>query len=228
VPLVLELVGSKSVVDFGSGVGTWIAAFLTCGVSDVLGIDGDYVDCGQLQIPATNFRACNLAQEVDLQREFELCMSVEVAEHLPLEAAPTFVGSLTRAAPVVLFSAALPMQGGDHHINEQWPSYWAKLFAERGYVAIDAIRSRVWSDDRVQWWYAQNMLIFCRETDLSKYPRLAEAYVRTDHSRLDLVHPRHYMLKSGQGKYWIPRDSLREVVRALPGAVAAAVRRRLH
>jgi hypothetical protein len=34
---------------------------------------------------------------------------------------------------MVLFSAAIPAQGGTGHVNERWPGYSRALFAARGY-----------------------------------------------------------------------------------------------
>jgi hypothetical protein len=67
---------------------------------------------------------------------------------------------LTRLGPVVLFSAAIPGQGGLGHLNEQWPRYWVDLFRAKSYVAIDCLRHRIWDDDGVDWWYAQNLLFY--------------------------------------------------------------------
>ena len=38
-----------------------------------------------------------------------------------------------------------------------------RAFGERGYFPIDLIRGRVWQNDAVDWWYAQNTLLFCPE-----------------------------------------------------------------
>ena len=62
-------------------------------------------------------------------------------------------------APVVLFSAAIPGQGGVGHKNEQWPDYWANRFATHGYSVSGALRWRIWNDDRVENWYRQNLLL---------------------------------------------------------------------
>jgi len=35
----------------------------------------------------------------------------------------------------VLFSAAIPNQGGTGHINEQWQEYWAEKFYANGFGA---------------------------------------------------------------------------------------------
>ena len=96
------------------------------------------------------------------QSKWEMILSLEVGEHLPKECAETFVYSLTQLAPVILFSAAIPFQGGTQHVNEQWQDYWVKHFQNKGYVAIDCIRNRVWGNERVEVWYAQNILIFAK------------------------------------------------------------------
>ena len=93
-------------------------------------------------------------------------------------------------APVVAFSAAIPFQGGAGHVNEQWPSYWASIFAANGFVAIDCIRQHVWDDPRVDWFYAQNLLMFCAESALGRYPGLGGLATTT--RPLSLVHPFGY------------------------------------
>jgi hypothetical protein len=86
-----------------------------------------------------------------------------VAEHLPTARAESLVAELTTLADIILFSAAVPFQFGEQHINEQWPEYWAILFRAQGFVCYDCLRDRFWSDPAVDWWYAQNALLFVRE-----------------------------------------------------------------
>ena len=50
VPLVLDLTDATSVIDVGCGIGTWLAEFVARGVPDVLGVDGAWVNPGQLLI----------------------------------------------------------------------------------------------------------------------------------------------------------------------------------
>ena len=159
VPAVLRLIDCASVVDVGCGVGPWLRAVSDCGINDYLGINGDWVPTDRLGISAHRFRA-HLRRPLDLGRRFDLAICVEVAEHLPADAAATLVDTLTSLAPVVLFSAAVPDQGGDGHINEQWPGYWAALFRERGFAArYDCIRLPLWNDSGADWWYRQNVLL---------------------------------------------------------------------
>ncbi len=223
VHLLLDLVAPRSVVDVGCGVGTWLAAFKDAGVSDILGIDGPHVDTEHLHIPADAFLAHDLCAPLFLSRTFDLAISLEVAEHLPERHAEAFVSSLVRLAPVVLFSAAIPMQGGTHHVNEQWPTYWAQLFAQHGYVAVDAIRPAVWNDNAIEWWYAQNALLFCQANRLGDYPSLLEAARSTGPGPLPLVHPRNYLENRCLMDYYLARAPIRQLFRAL----CAALKRRL-
>ncbi len=193
VPLVLELVPARSVVDVGCGEGTWLAAFTKNGVLDVLGVDGDYVDRDTLQISRARFQAADLSKPLEIGRKFDLAVSLEVAEHLPPECAASFVESLTRLAPVVLFSAAIPFQGGTQHLNEQWPDKWAELFQKHGYLMVDCIRKRVWQNDAVEWWYAQNALIFVRPSHLETNALLRAEFEKTNPGQIRLVHPRKYL-----------------------------------
>jgi hypothetical protein len=62
-----------------------------------------------------------------------------------------------------LFSAAVPGQTGDGHVNEQWPDYWIDKFKQQGYSFADIIRPAVWENEDVLWWYAQNTFLFFRD-----------------------------------------------------------------
>lgn len=190
VPVVVELLAPKSVLDVGCGIGSWLRAFADHGVSDYLGIDGSYVDRTQLLIPHDRFRAEDLSHPKPLERTFDLAVCLEVGEHLPHAVAPSLVHVLTQAAPAVLFSAALPRQGGTNHVNERWPSYWRQLFAAKGYVRLDPIRPLVWRDERVAWWYRQNIYMYVREEVVTATPKLAKEYATAREVPFELIHER--------------------------------------
>lgn len=193
VPVALELARIQSVVDVGCGDGTWLNVFRQNGIEDFLGIDGDYVEQASLRIPAEKFLPFDLKQPLRLERTFDLVVSLEVAEHLPPECADTFVDSLTRLGPLVLFSAAVQNQGGKQHVNEQWQDYWAERFQQRGYVVIDGIRRRIWNNPNVRWWYAQNILLYARPEVLAANPTLETEARKTDASWLSFVHPQAFL-----------------------------------
>jgi len=159
---VTEILSPSSVIDFGSGTGAWLAAFRAAGVETILGLEGGTPDSTQLRIDQSAIRHANFEESIDVGRRFDLAMSVEVAEHLPDSAAARFVESMTSHADAVLFSAAIPGQGGAFHLNERWPTYWAELFDGHGFECFDPFRDRLWSDDRVEWWYRQNIVLYAR------------------------------------------------------------------
>lgn len=193
VPLLMQLIAPNSVVDVGCGTGVWLNALLAAGVKDILGIDGKHVPLELLEIPVETFKSSDLAKIVHLDREFDLVLSLEVAEHLPPEAAEIFVDSLVRMGDVILFSAAVPLQGGDGHVNEQWLDYWVDKFAAKGFLATDCIRDQIWTNAKVEWWYAQNILLFYNPDSLSRYPCLKKQISSAPDSRLSVIHPRHYL-----------------------------------
>ncbi len=193
VPLILDLVAPRSAVDVGCGTAAWLEVLREAGVEDVVGVDGPHISLDLLRIPASSFHVHDLAKPLRLSRRFDLAVSLEVAEHLPPEAAERFIGDLTELAPVVMFSAAVPGQGGTHHVNEQWPEYWAKLFGAKGYVVVDCVRPRIWQDDEVEFFYAQNVLLFVAADRLERYPLLKAEEERRRGEPLSRIHPTRWM-----------------------------------
>lgn len=210
VPLILQLIPARTVIDVGCGSGTWARAYAEAGC-DILGVDGEVVRPDQLLIPADRFIRQDLGQPLSLDRRFDLVNCLEVAEHLDPARAAGFVADLTKLADVVVFSAAVPGQGGTHHVNEQWPSYWIALFRAAGFVAVDCLRWQLWSRGNVAWWYVQNMFVYVRESRLADYPAVQAAARPLP---ADLVHPRAY-LRATVPSEMSPR-MLVEVLKALP------------
>jgi SAM-dependent methyltransferase len=192
VPRMMELVQPGSVIDVGCGLGSWLNAFVQAGVDDVLGIDGNEADPALLEIPMERFLRRDLTQPLRLERQFDLVVSLEVAEHLPPAAAEPFVQQLAGLGPVVLFSAAVPHQGGVEHLNEQWQEYWAERFEAQGFVTVDCLRRRIWDDPDVSWWYKQNMLLFARPDRVEALPQLKQEALRGGR-QLSLVHPQRFL-----------------------------------
>ena len=155
-----ELLRPSSVVDVGCGQGEWLAAFAELGVAEYHGVDGAYVADDQLLIPRERFTRHDLTQPLTLGRRFDVALSLEVGEHLPARAAAEFVRGLIALAPAVVFSAAVPGQGGVHHVNEQWPWYWKELFARYGYVQLDPFRQRLWKNPDVVVYYQHNLFLY--------------------------------------------------------------------
>ncbi len=192
VPLVMAMLpGLGSVVDIGCGAGHWLAAFARAGVEEILGLDGGET-AAALAIPAARFRETDLTQPIRLPRRFDLSVSLEVAEHLPPTRGESFIADLCALADLVLFSAAIPGQGGTHHINERWPSHWAGLFADHGYRPLDVIRPRLWSERRIPFWYRQNVFIYANDSGRARLGAQAHSGWPVD-AASDLAHPDLYL-----------------------------------
>ena len=169
-PLVLAGLPTDSVLDVGCGAGAWLREYAALGIHDLLGVDGEYVRPEQLLIPSEHFLARNLAQPFDLGRRFDLVQCLEVAEHLSADYAATLVDNLIRHGDCVLFSAAVPGQGGEYHVNEQPYAYWRALFAARGYRLFDWLRPQLRSRREVEPWYRYNLLLFVQDRHIPQLP----------------------------------------------------------
>ena len=178
VPRLIALFHPASVMDYGCGSGTWVEEFRR------LGVKADGVD---LKPPPGSGYGI-----LDLRLGFpkpvaDMALCLEVAEHLPEDRAHALVSSLCRSR-VVVFSAAIPFQGGWGHVNEQWPDYWAHKFAKLGYECSEQLREEIWSDTSIAWWYRQNLLIFASPETLKEMSKLPCYLVKTS-LPARLVHP---------------------------------------
>lgn len=208
--LLLPEVKISSLLDIGAGHGAWAAEWLSAGVKDVIAVDGDYVSLQQLAIPAGNFLAHDLATPLDLKRKFDLVQTLEVAEHLPHAKADLFVDNLITHGDVILFSAAVPHQGGEHHVNEQPPEYWRAKFAARGFAAFDFIRPALADQPDVMPWYRFNSYVYANQAGQQ---RLSKAMLAT---RVPDGQP----LTIGGDFKWMLR---RAAVRMIPGALVKPI-----
>jgi SAM-dependent methyltransferase len=157
-----------SVLDVGCGRGTWLAEWQRAGIADVQGVDGSYVSTAALAVPAQYFRALDVSCPFDLERQFDLVQSLEVAEHIAADCAEIFIDNLCRHGDLILFSAAVPGQGGEHHINEQPYEYWREKFRVRCYRVFDFVRAAVAGNRQVEPWYRYNALLFARDNVLAR------------------------------------------------------------
>lgn len=195
-PMVARHVTVGSVADFGAGQGAWLSVWRDLGVSDVTALDGSYVDQAALLVPGDRFVPVDLARRVRLGRTFDLVQSLEFAEHLPSSAAEQFVDNLVAHSSVVLFSAAVPGQGGEHHVNEKPHGYWRGLFGARDYVMLDVIRPSLAGDTRVEPWYRYNTFVYVHRDHLATLPAATQLFQVGDSDSIpDFSPPIHRLRK---------------------------------
>jgi SAM-dependent methyltransferase len=162
-PLLFETYKPTSIIDVGCGLGNWIEVAKRLTGAQIIGVDGDYVDRSLLKIGENEFVEKDLTKPFDLNKKFDLAICLEVAEHLPEASAEGFIKSITNHSDVIMFSAALPGQGGQNHINEQWPSYWQEHFNNCGFEMIDFFRFKIWNNTKIEYWYKQNLFLVVRK-----------------------------------------------------------------
>lgn len=198
-----------SVLDVGCGAGAWLSIWKEHGAR-VQGLDGDYVDPGQLLIDPGEFSGIDLREAFDLGQHFDLVQSLEVAEHLPACSSAEFVASLCRHADAVLFSAATPGQGGENHINEQPYEYWRDLFRVNGFSMYDPVRPKIEGDTEVMDWYRYNTFLYIRdESQLSQARALRDTLVDDRCTPTEFA-PKLYLARKG-------------IIRLLPIRVSTAL-----
>jgi SAM-dependent methyltransferase len=202
----------SSVIDVGCGRGAWLAAAEQLGSGPLRGLDGSWVESNRLLSSAIEFTPIDFEKPIEVDGKYDLCISLEVAEHVSEGRAAAFVETLCRASDVVLFSAAIKLQEGTCHINEQWQSYWIRLFDGRGYDCIDAIRPAVWDNENVEWWYRQNTLLFVRR---SSQLLAVCTFPRSEKLLADVVHPRNYETKLRKLHRQIEHPTLKFCLRCL-------------
>lgn len=158
-PLIKEKYLVKSILDVGCGLGIWLKVASECGIEDFMGIDGIEIESSQFLAPKNNFKKQDLTKSWEIGRRFDVAICLEVAEHLPSEAEHNLISSLVKHSDLVIFSAACPHQGGQGHINCQWPVYWQNLFNEYGYSCLDELRPLLWNEKFPEYWYKQNIFV---------------------------------------------------------------------
>lgn len=190
--LLYEIYQPKSIVDYGCGIGTWLAVAESFGTVKLTGFDGDWVSRQKLSSKNIDLKAVDLENITGFVDKHDLCIALEVAEHIDSNKAHVFINRLCESSDVVLFSAAIPQQAGTYHINEQWQSYWKKLFEDHNYKCYDLFRGKIWENVDVSWWYRQNIFLYVNKTSpLSS--SISENYISPQIT--DIVHPENYISK---------------------------------
>jgi SAM-dependent methyltransferase len=212
VPKVMELLNVNSVVDIGCGLGTFLRVFKEEGVKNVLGLDGPWCKKDLLfkNINQEEFLEVNMEDRIVIPRTFDLAVCLEVAEHLSPKRAASFAEDLTKLSDTILFSAAIPSQGGDHHYNEQWLSYWSTHFSTYGYQVFDVLKPYFWNNPQIFFWYKQNMVLFIKK---GSEPEKVKSLIKNNLE--NIVHPELFNLHTNYKDKNAIKRGLRFLYKAL-------------
>lgn len=162
VSLLIKHFAPKSVVDIGCGAGIYLAEFKAKGIAS-LGFDGAPAAIANSAL-GDEIKLHDLCQPLKLNRRFDLCLCLEVAEHLEPICAPTLIDTLTSLSDTIIFTAATPGQGTKSigHINEQPSAYWLKLFTQKKFKLNKKLTAKIKQEMReakIIWWLTKNLMI---------------------------------------------------------------------
>ena len=108
----------------------------------------------------------DLRKPLDLEKRFDLVVCLEVAEHIPEESADVLCDTIAKhCGGILIFTAALPGQGGHGHCNLQPFEYWQSRLEARGLTFYPQATTQI----RQAWlnilgeelpWLSRNITIF--------------------------------------------------------------------
>lgn len=155
----------KSVIDFGCGIGSHLEGFQAAGVKVLKG----YEVCLKNAIKYIPENIEEFISEYDatipLENiiKYDCAMSIEVAEHIPIEKSDALIDNITRSASrLIVFTAAPPGQPGTGHINCQSKDFWVTKFKDRGWNLnnnLVALTQQLWRND-APYYIIDNLMIF--------------------------------------------------------------------
>ncbi|MBD3425626.1 MAG: methyltransferase domain-containing protein [Candidatus Omnitrophica bacterium] len=161
--IIIKSFDPASVIDVGCGTADILRPFQDKDVK-VLGVDGSGANKRHSRISPENFVLHDLRKGYDPQEKFDLCLCLEVAEHIEEKFSDKLIDTLTASSDTVIFTAAPPGQEGKNHVNLKPKRWWLEKFRSRGFALDEETTAQVKSQMErvpgVHWWYIQNLMVF--------------------------------------------------------------------
>ena len=162
-----EYLQPDSVIDFGCAIGAHLEPFYEDEVT-IKGVEGNSKAFDYAVVPQEFLEEHDLRNRYEPEREYDLALCFEVAEHIPERYADTLVATLVEAGNTVVMTAATPGQGGTHHVNEQPREYWYEKFESHGYEyaqeTVDDLSDKIVVDQST--WILENLMVFHNSVSL--------------------------------------------------------------
>jgi SAM-dependent methyltransferase len=157
-------------LDVGAGSGAFAAAARRRGMR-VVALERSRSGRMLARVQGVDARPFDLRHASRPVAGTDLAYCFEVAEHLPPELGERLVEFLAAAAPLVVFTAAQPGQGGYGHVNEQPRGYWRERFRSAGMEPLpdaeDALRGAFATNGVRAPWFFDNLMVLHRVTAAS-------------------------------------------------------------
>lgn len=152
-------------LDFGCGVGAWSLALEEKGYTNYTLIDHPGLDRSRLLVSdKSSFIPIDLDRTNPVMAKFDLALCIEVLEHFEEKRALELLDFLCLSSDLILFSAAVPFQKGNGHINLHNHSYWHSHFKKRGFHFFDGFK-RIFFEQSIRkesFFHFQNVFLYFR------------------------------------------------------------------
>lgn len=152
----------KSVLDVGCGVGGWSLAFKEAGVKNLILLDHPSNSRENLLFQENEFYTADFQITIPQVYKADLVICFEVLEHINPKYCHAVIEYLTKCSDTVLFSAAIPGQGGYNHVNENFSSYWEAIFEQFGFRKYDIVRPLILFDNQIEYFIRQNIFLYVK------------------------------------------------------------------
>ena len=166
--VLVSMYAPKSVIDIGCNRGIYLEGFQSAGC-EVLGIDSDEQALSKAKVPTIRLDITNGLNP----KKYDLALCLEVLEHIEEAKSDKVISNICKGADTVVFSAALPGQGGDGHINCQQKAHWIEKFKANGYSQdieeTNFIIRDMKSKPGTMGWLLNNVMVFRRNGTPSIY-----------------------------------------------------------
>jgi hypothetical protein len=188
----------QTVMDLGCGMGAWSKAMFERGFEEITLVDHPSLPRNKLLIHAKErFNAVDLDVSLPGPGNFDMIMCIEVLEHFKEKRALEILDFICCSTSLVLFSAAIPGQFGEGHINCQRHGYWHAQFERRGFAFYDGFKPNLLSNDSINYWIRQNLFIYFKPSQAWRFTGLSN----TTTSEFELVHQSILNRKMGIKEY---------------------------
>jgi cyclopropane fatty-acyl-phospholipid synthase-like methyltransferase len=156
---IMDLCGElnvKTLVDFGCGTGAYIKFIKEIGI-DVEGYDGNPFTP---KISGGVGSVLDLSSDFNLNKKFDMVMSLEVGEHIPVEFEDVFIDNICRHSnQFLLLSWAIVGQGGDGHVNCRNNDYIIEKLKERNFEIMET-ESNILRNKSTKFWFKNTIMLF--------------------------------------------------------------------
>lgn len=144
----------KQMLDIGCGPAGMVEFANHIGIY-ALGIDGDKNLKEKSYVKYHDFNDGELL----LDQKFDLIYSIEFLEHVYEKYIPNYM-PLFQKGNNIFVSAAVPGQGGWHHVNEQNKDYWIEIFSQYGFTYQQEVVDSIIDISKNKDFMKKNMMFF--------------------------------------------------------------------